>query len=277
MQFMPQSRRELIVLAFWFTGLAAFSFFIIRMSEPALTAWLVLPAMLVVFVSALMCGLIVLSLEREKVDPWALQRKLMQISGQALPGTMQINPDSLRYIGLICEELEEMITPVGRTLYSFRQDRLVEGRRWVRPTPGIEEADQAIAMIRKNLVAASHQIKDACERMHGSFVIPLDRATAVELADGATDLMVVAAGFAEASAIPGAMCYREVQGSNLSKADPETGQIEKDRSGKWKKGRDYRPPNLGFELDVAGVLGHLNEGLDHAAMRASSLQERRVD
>jgi hypothetical protein len=67
---------------------------------------------------------------------------------------------------------------------------------------------------------------------------------AVALADDTTDIAVVNAGFANASGIPGGACYVEVGTSNFSKANPETGRIDKDPSGKWIKGTDYQEPDL---------------------------------
>ena len=45
--------------------------------------------------------------------------------------------------------------------------------------------------------------------------------------------------------------YVEVQTSNWSKTNPNTGVIDKTPDGKWIKGVNYRPPNLTAVLAAA--------------------------
>jgi hypothetical protein len=74
--------------------------------------------------------------------------------------------------------------------------------------------------------------------------IPISPTLARELLDGTTDTMVVVAGMSITAGLPGPTAYVEVVGSNLSKANPDSGKIDLDLSGKWIKGRDFVKPDL---------------------------------
>lgn len=69
------------------------------------------------------------------------------------------------------------------------------------------------------------------------------------LLDGITDVAVVTAGFGLAAGLPAREGYAECMGSNLSKANPRTGKIDKDASGKWIKGSAYRAADFRRVLD----------------------------
>jgi hypothetical protein len=76
----------------------------------------------------------------------------------------------------------------------------------------------------------------------------------------------VIAGLAASSGLPAAAGCVEVATSNLSKANPSTGVIDVDPSGKWIKGANYVAPNLGRVID-AHVRAIEADGFTSAPMR----------
>lgn len=68
------------------------------------------------------------------------------------------------------------------------------------------------------------------------------------IADGLADLIYVAVGTALEYGIPLDRVWDEVQRSNMSKLDPETGKAIKRADGKILKGPSFSPP------DISGVL-----------------------
>lgn len=184
------------------------------------------------------------------VDPWQLQASLMHISDQPVPPTLQMTPEAVLYMALKMEEFQETLDAFVMTL-----DRgLAYG-----PVASCEPLQELIrayanialyihgtglaAQLRSTSLAIRRHLgglSEAAKRMS----LPIEHGKARELADGLTDEMVVTAGFALAAGIPGAACYEQVGYSNLSKADPTTGKIHKDPSGKWIKGPLYRQPEI---------------------------------
>ena len=193
---------------------------------------------------------------RGVVDPWELQRELMRMSDQPLPTSPVMGKGSLLYLALILEELAELVCANIKVLERsgaasanmselgyFHRDEVfcAEVRAILRPAQ--YSADVASRRIRAYLSGPNHYWDG----------VALTPAEAEELADGTTDVSVVNCGFALASGLPGADCYLEVLGSNLSKANPITGAIDKHPDGKWIKGRDYRKPDLARVLSQVGV------------------------
>lgn len=169
------------------------------------------------------------------VDPWNMQEALMSASGQDLPEYPVLSPGGLLYAALLMEELAETLRGV---------ERAVTGA----PYEGSQEKSAAI-MIQVLLHNNAQALHGASVQLRGLLqdiktAVPISMEEAVEILDGTTDVMVVNAGFALAMGLPGAPAYEEVGLSNLSKADPLTGRIAKDPSGKWIKGPDYFKPDL---------------------------------
>lgn len=183
---------------------------------------------------------------RPRLDPWQIQRNLMEASDQSLPAYASITRDSLMYEALIMEELgETMRATVEAMDRRFSNGNEDQGRAWLHRPRGMREAMEVLRpMAFEHLPAASARLREACERMPKAFVMLLDREEATAMLDGTTDIAVVNCGFAEACGLPGAAGYEEVAGSNLSKRNPATGKIDKDPSGKWIKGPEYRAPDL---------------------------------
>lgn len=180
---------------------------------------------------------------REKLNPWAVQRLVMAKSGQQLPHFPALTSTSILYLALIMEELSEAMLHAYEVI---ERDRLFP--------PLNRKPDEFVDAWRFNLAAClrgtsldlSGFARDLRTRM--TAVIPWEiRLTpdeARDLLDDANDIAVVTCGFNEATGLPGAEGYEEVQRSNLSKANPATGKIDKDPSGKWIKGSNYTPPDL---------------------------------
>lgn len=190
-----------------------------------------------------------------EIDPWKIQSKIMRISGQPTPDRAQVNKYTITYLALIFEELAETIEPVC--------DAMARGCGLVRPTdpnqahaawhaqtPSVKAVHQMLRNMGHDLSAVSKSLRLSNERLSESFYVPMTRMEAKDFADGVTDVMVTTCGVTIASGIPGASCYESVGYSNLSKADPITGLILKDASGKWIKGPNYVPPNIERVLDL---------------------------
>lgn len=171
-----------------------------------------------------------------KIDPWEMQQLLMAASSQHLPATPELNKGVLLYAALNLEEGAETIAglvsalgklatthPSGATLASIA-----------------EHLHVACTMMTERSLAVRAEIGS----LPDDFRSVIEDDDLIEMADGATDLMVTNSGFSLALGIDGAACYDEVAGSNLSKRNPDTNVIDKTVDGKWIKGRAYRKPDL---------------------------------
>ena len=166
------------------------------------------------------------------IDPWHLQRALMLASGQHLPDRPEINKGVLLYAALTLEELAETIAALTAAL-----DKVEGGAQ-------MHRVAQMLGQTAKTMQESSKAIRSELETVPAGFAIFPNDEDLVELADGTTDVAVVNAGFALSLGLDGSRCYAEVGVSNLSKANPDTGVIDKTADGKWIKGRDYKAPNL---------------------------------
>lgn len=191
-------------------------------------------------------------------SPWEVQAKLMEISGQIPMGSSSegvgANGDgpTLLYAALTMEELSEALSALTLTL------SVVDDRSCSRFLP-----DRSAQLATDLLVGASnmmlsysqsirHLLKWTARDGHRFVINPTAPKEALnELADGLTDTAVTLFGLCVATGLPVEKCYSEVQRSNLSKANPDTGVIEKDQSGKWIKGSNYTPPDLSRILGTA--------------------------
>ena len=170
-----------------------------------------------------------------KTDPWAAQIALMKISDQELAHKPLINRTAILYGALIMEE-------VGETLLALAQ--AIEASSTGKGS-GFYVIAQQYAREGVSLQAKSKQMRqdiaDSRDKLIGA-LIPQD--IAISLLDGVTDIVVVTAGLAAAVGLPAAQAYARTVTSNMSKANPYTGKIEKTADGKWIKGANYKPPKL---------------------------------
>lgn len=177
--------------------------------------------------------------EEERVDPWATQALLMKISNQGMPSMPWVSNESVLYSALIMEEAGETFEALAAALHRFYGPCPDTGDDETHPAARIAEH---LALTAAYLTVKSQKIRELLKGTRISFTPRMQEAVA--MLDGTTDIAVVNAGFALAAGLPGAAAYVEVAGSNLSKANPLTGMIEKDDSGKWLKGSDYYTPDL---------------------------------
>lgn len=197
-----------------------------------------------------------------KVDPWDLQRLLMKISDQRRPDMPLLHNGVIMYFALILEETSETAIGLFKALEREWGDNLL--------SPTVPEW-QAVLLWR---------LQHHAEQMHKwsvdmrddlavspDFEVMMTREECKEILDGTTDIMVVNSGFALAAGMPGPAAYTETVTSNMSKADPATGKIKKDPSGKWIKGPDFRKPNLDRVLteqeEVYDAFNDDADGPDH--------------
>lgn len=184
------------------------------------------------------------------VDPWAMQAELMGASGQDMPERPAVTDNSVLYAALVLEEGAETAAALAEALRSVgAMAQVGEGESVT------AEQDISSALVRAVTVMGreSRYIRGILAGKPG-INFPLTSAEAAEILDGTTDVAVVNSGFALASGLPGAAAYVEVQESNLSKRNQETGVIDKDPSGKWIKGDGYFAPDLVRVLREAGGL-----------------------
>jgi hypothetical protein len=174
--------------------------------------------------------------DERPVDPWIYQHTLMKMSGQELPEWgPTLTKTSLLYGALILEEAGETMNAISNIL---AKDNDVY---WLSTSYGkIGSKLEWEAKTLRNKI--SHLPAD-----HRGWAVSKEQG--IELLDGVTDIMVVTSGLTEACALPGAAAYKETVTSNMSKANPKTGVIEKDESGKWIKGVVYRKPRLDLIMD----------------------------
>lgn len=171
--------------------------------------------------------------EPEKADPWEYQRKLMEISGQALPQKPVLSKGGALYGALIMEEVGETFEALSEVLCE-----------------AVEAGDSSLKPLALQFAVTSQYLKENALEIRGSLVLLADfelgltEKWAVELLDGTTDVSVVNCGFALACGLPGASSYAEVVLSNISKMNPQTGVIDKTPDGKWIKGSQFFKPNL---------------------------------
>ena len=188
------------------------------------------------------------------VDPWRLQASLMEKSGQAMPEGPTLTLAALTYMALQLEELAELANAVGEAMPQADQLSAVWGSMSDDERGSLLGVSVALSTVQDAMNHSSLRIRRCVADLKNSQFqsFPLATQDAVEILDGVTDLMVTAAGFSLAAGLPGPEGFAEVSRSNLSKANPLTGRIDKDPSGKWIKGVSYAPPDLMGVLDQQG-------------------------
>jgi hypothetical protein len=168
-------------------------------------------------------------------NPWKSQLELMLRSKQPLMLGPQVSKTSMLYGALILEEagetmqglasgIEEVSAGRNSDLFHIAVDFSQMGRILA----------SSATTIRNRIASCQEEPKD----------VEMTMDTAREILDGCTDLHVVVAGLSLACGLPGQAAHDAVATSNLSKANPVTGMIDKDPSGKWIKGRNYQAPDL---------------------------------
>lgn len=176
--------------------------------------------------------------EQAKVDPWDLHRPLMRMSGQRLPDQPMITSEVIRcYAGILEEASEAGITLLDiMRNSSLRADQL-QDFALMRQTLATAVRSMGLASRRACQILGTPAFSDWAGR-------PLTLKQAVALLDDHLDLQVMNTGFGLSAGLPCQSGYLAVGESNVSKADPATGRILRDKSGRWIKGPDYKQPDL---------------------------------
>lgn len=185
-----------------------------------------------------------LAAQNNDVDPWKLQRQIMAISDQELPVNPTFSPGVLLYYALQLEEMSET-TQTIRALLHYHRHKLPD-----RLQRNVLLSDLGVTC---NILSnQSEELRNLLSfPSDGRWTIPLPQTQAKMLLDDVLDVTVVTAGLALAAGLPAQAGYNEVHRSNLSKANTETGKIDKDAGGKWIKGPNYTPPQLDAVLSRA--------------------------
>lgn len=168
-------------------------------------------------------------------NPWRSQLMLMLKSDQLVARAPAITKTSVLYGALILEEAAETLVGLAQGVEEASKGR------------GSELYEIAVDLTHAAKIMAGSSIairtKLAATREEPSPYMP-SIEVATEILDGITDLHVVVAGLGLACGLPGQAAYENVSSSNLSKANPVTGIIDKDAGGKWIKGPAYFKPDL---------------------------------
>ena len=190
--------------------------------------------------------------QAKAVDIWSFQEDLMKASDQEIPREPRINKNVLLYLALMAEELGETADAVRKELELY----LLVTADEFDVMPETEQAQfDALRQVHSKLESLvrlgdlASGIRGHLTYVNGGWWLRPTRQGAEEMLDGATDVAVVTAGFGLAAGLPAREGYHEVGASNLSKANPVTGKIDKDPSGKWIKGSQYKAPDLGTVLE----------------------------
>jgi hypothetical protein len=185
-------------------------------------------------------------------NPWEIQQHLMRISDQKTPSTPRITHTALLYYALILEEASE----AGEGLMNVLADYL-EGEQDGERTVAAQLEFNALAKISRTIHASQmsmHFESTALRNLLKAELpaswqgMPLTISQAKKLGDDTTNITVVNCGFCLGLGLPGQLMYDDVSGSNLSKANPSTGIIDKDGSCKWIKGANFKEPNIALLL-----------------------------
>lgn len=190
--------------------------------------------------------------QAKAVDIWSFQEDLMKASDQEIPPSPRINKNVLLYLALMAEELGETADAVRKELELYL---MVEADEFEIMTEGEKAQFSALQMIDGKLESLV-RLEDLADGIRGHLTYVNEgwwlrptRQGAEDMLDGVTDTAVVTAGFGLAAGLPVREGYHEVGSSNLSKPNPVTGKIDKDPSGKWIKGSQYKAPDLGTVLE----------------------------
>jgi len=233
--------RLLFVLLFTAGLLAGWT---VNLAQAGHWPWVVL----VLFVVVLLVAAGLAALRGYRPSVWQVQAEIMRISGQQLPDLPRMTRGSFLYLALILEEASELFDAASTVLqrqFAYRADGIVSPD--AEPSPTFHLQHQLLVACNSadwELIEMSQKIRKITARLPDDFFLHVLQHEAKALLDGSTDLVVVTAGFSNSSGMPGEAAYTEVSNSNLSKADPETGLIKRDASGKWIKGPNYTPPDL---------------------------------
>lgn len=176
---------------------------------------------------------VIFALQPDESEHWALMRVAMAQSDQDMPLTPRVTKNSLLYYALILEDMAEKASTLHGIMNRHTHN------------VGIFQICSHLADTREALEFQARSLK----RILASNDLPdvrfgLTQAQAEALLDDSMDVHVTSTGFTIACGLPTDTAYAEVQRSNLTKANPETGKVDKTPAGKWIKGAAYEPPNL---------------------------------
>lgn len=172
---------------------------------------------------------------------WFLQDKLMHMSGQGTPRFPVLTRQAFMYWAITLEELAE----TGHAMASALNTKDA-GYKDIR----LSLLEQRMRLLAVELDRKSNELRQEVAKIPEAWEHELPRHRAIPIFDGVVDATVTIAGLGVTLGLPCQGGYEEVQRSNMSKANPSTGKIDKDPSGKWIKGPGYFPPDLGRLLDL---------------------------
>lgn len=172
---------------------------------------------------------------------WDSQHALMMSSDQLVSDYPRLTKTSILYGALIIEEVGETLVALGTAISEAST---------LSNYSTLKSISEAYIKNGIDLQNASQSYRDVLAKCtEEPFAGIMKKTTAIELLDGCTDIHVVTAGLSLACGLPGGPAYYDTVSSNLSKANPATGKIDKTPDGKWIKGVNYKKPDLSRILD----------------------------
>lgn len=193
----------------------------------------------------------------EQLDVWEMHHRVMAASAQKAPLCPTMTHGFVLYLALTAEELAETFDAAIKSIMESKAVSFADDHDMAELTNTMIEA-------RDEMQSRARLMRIRLSRIQPRAINwPLSRAEAAELLDGISDVMVTTAGMSLSAGLPGAAAYVEVQTANWSKANPSTGRIDKDSSGKWIKGVNYQPPNLEAVLQAQAMLEGTSPLDDH--------------
>lgn len=190
-----------------------------------------------------------------RVDPWALQRKLMEISDQILPEAAQLNKGGLLYGALMAEEVGETLEAISDLIGALtdRIEACVDSEECGDTFAKLHGLRARFGRLGVMLQAEAQAARKIVKCLPDTLRLDLTYEQAKSVLDGVTDSVVVSAGACLSFGFSGPVAYSQTVNSNLSKAMPD-GKIHKEPDGKWIKGPDYRAPDLVPAVPLFGSL-----------------------
>ena len=186
------------------------------------------------------------------VNPWRSQLMLMLKSEQEVSSCPQFNKTAMLYGALIIEESAETLVGLANAIDYWLSNNEGDLENSYK-TETFDQVNNILVdyhHIAKVMALAAITIRNRLKQIPDEIEpLQLPLHIARELLDGCTDLHVVTAGLSLTTGLPGQAGYERVATSNLSKANPVTGMIDKDPSGKWIKGSAYQTPDLDSLFD----------------------------
>lgn len=180
--------------------------------------------------------------DHSEVDPWEAEQALLTIRAQPAPERPMLTKEGL--VGY--SRVLVSAAALGQAIVSTISRHTIEVSRDLHPA--LIHLDRTIAQVVRVINLAEVHLRQLTgtngEGLGDWPGCPLELDRATMLLEESVDLVGSAAAFSLLAGLPGAEGYRAMVVSQLSKADPKTGRIARDGSGRSIRGPNYQPAEL---------------------------------